>query len=81
MLLAQSSDWAFIMNTGTCVDYAIERTNQHISNFLRLYNDIRSGNLDERWIGEVESQDNIFPDIDYEAYSTKDRCEKGCKTA
>ena len=71
LLLAQSSDWAFIMNTGTCVDYAIERTNQHISNFLRLYNDIRSFNSDERWLGEVEFQDNIFPDIDYEIYSTK----------
>ena len=47
-------------------------TGQHISNCLRLYNDIKSGNLDDRWIGEVESQDNIFPDIDYEVYSTRD---------
>jgi len=72
LLLAQSSDWAFIMNTGTCVDYAIERTNQHISNFLKLYDGIKTENLNYAWLCEIESVNNIFPDIDYHIYSTKD---------
>ena len=30
LLLAQSSDWAFIMKTGTMVEYAVKRTKDHI---------------------------------------------------
>jgi len=40
LLLAQSSDWAFIIKTGTMVDYAMKRTKQHIHNFNGLYEDI-----------------------------------------
>ncbi|HZY02574.1 MAG TPA: 1,4-alpha-glucan branching protein domain-containing protein, partial [Anaeromyxobacteraceae bacterium] len=29
---------------------------------------IRSGQIDERWLSEVESRDNIFPEIDYRVY-------------
>jgi 1,4-alpha-glucan branching enzyme len=38
LLLAQSSDWAFIMKTGTMVEYAVRRTNVHINLFLPLEN-------------------------------------------
>src|SRR5262249_25501015 len=30
LLLAQSSDWAFIMKTGTMVEYAVQRTQVHV---------------------------------------------------
>jgi len=30
LLLAQSSDWAFIMRTGTMVPYAVRRTRSHL---------------------------------------------------
>ncbi len=33
LLLAQSSDWAFIMKTGTMVDYAVQRTRVHVAQF------------------------------------------------
>ncbi len=33
LLLAQSSDWAFIMKTGTMVPYAVKRTQDHILRF------------------------------------------------
>lgn len=70
LMLAQSSDWAFIMKAGTCVDYAVERTKSHISRFNRLYSDIRSSNVDHEWVSDLESIDNIFPNIDYTIYST-----------
>src|SRR5581483_10941355 len=38
LLLAQSSDWAFIMKTGTSVDYAVRRFKTHIHRFDRLAN-------------------------------------------
>jgi len=63
-LLAQSSDWAFIMKTGTMVPYAVARTQEHIMNFTKLYEDLRSGNVDEAWLAVIEGKNNIFPEID-----------------
>ena len=68
LLLAQSSDWAFIMATGTHVDYACRRIKEHISRFSRLYSDIKSNSIDEQWLKEIEEKDNIFPDIDYRVH-------------
>ena len=69
LLLAQSSDWAFIMKTGTMVQYAENRTRDHISRFTRLYHDIRENSIDEAWLRETENRDNIFPELDYRIYS------------
>ncbi len=63
-LLAQSSDWAFIMKTGTMVPYAVGRTREHITNFMKLSEDIRTGTIDEWWLAEIEHRNNIFPEID-----------------
>ena len=68
LLLAQSSDWAFIMKTGTMVEYARKRTMDHVARFNRLYEDILGGRVNEGWLAEVETRDNIFPDIDYRVY-------------
>jgi 1,4-alpha-glucan branching enzyme len=68
LLLAQSSDWAFIMKTGTMVEYAIRRTKDHVLRFLRLHDQIRSGTVDPTWLAQVESRDNLFPEIDYRVY-------------
>jgi 1,4-alpha-glucan branching enzyme len=68
LLLAQSSDWAFIMKTGSHVEYAARRTKEHIMRFTKLYGDIKANALDEGWLADIESKDNIFPDIDYSVY-------------
>jgi 1,4-alpha-glucan branching enzyme len=68
LLLAQSSDWAFIMKTGTMVDYAVRRTREHLLRFTKLYDQLKGKQLDERWLGLVESKDNLFPEIDYRVY-------------
>ncbi|MGE5329564.1 MAG: glycoside hydrolase family 57 protein [Deltaproteobacteria bacterium] len=70
LLLAQSSDWAFIMKADTMVEYAKKRTNDHLSRFTKIYYDIKENNLDEKWLREVEWKDNIFPDIDYKVYKS-----------
>jgi 1,4-alpha-glucan branching enzyme len=69
LLLAQSSDWAFIMKTGTMVKYARERTKVHVLNFNGLYEQIRRGEVDEAWLSELERRHNLFPDIDYRVYA------------
>ncbi|MDD4953579.1 MAG: DUF1957 domain-containing protein [Candidatus Omnitrophica bacterium] len=68
LLLAQSSDWAFIMGTGTHTGYAVRRTKEHLLRFRRLYEDVLAGSLDQDWIGEMEYKDNIFPQIDYRTH-------------
>lgn len=69
LLLAQSSDWAFIIKTGTMVEYAVQRTRSHVTRFLKIDQDIRNNSIDRQWLDEVEKRDNIFPDIDYRVYA------------
>ncbi|HWI55026.1 MAG TPA: 1,4-alpha-glucan branching protein domain-containing protein, partial [Desulfobacteria bacterium] len=68
LLLAQSSDWAFIMKTGTMVDYAMRKTKLHLHRFTGLYEDIKWNKINPSWLTELEYMDNIFPDIDYKYY-------------
>ncbi|MGD1928782.1 MAG: glycoside hydrolase family 57 protein [Leptolyngbyaceae cyanobacterium] len=68
LLLAQSSDWAFIMRTGTMVPYAVRRTRSHLSRFTKLWEDLNEGKVDSGWLVKVEAIDNIFPNINYRVY-------------
>ena len=68
ILLAQSSDWTFIMSTGTMVPYAVRRTRSHLIRFNKLFEDINNHQIDAGWLGKVEYMDNIFPAIDYKVY-------------
>jgi len=68
LLLAQSSDWAFIMGTGTHTSYAVGRTKEHLLRFTRLYEDIKSNSIDANWLSDIEYKDNLFPDIDYRVH-------------
>ena len=68
LLLAQSSDWAFIMGTGTHVSYAVNRTKEHLSRFNQIYESVKSNHIDENWLRDIEARDNIFPEIDFRAH-------------
>jgi 1,4-alpha-glucan branching enzyme len=68
LLLAQSSDWAFIMKTSTMVEYAVKRTNDHISRFHKICNDVKRGTIDQSWLKEVEQMNNIFSRINFEVF-------------
>ncbi len=69
LLLAQSSDWAFIMKTGTHTQYAENRTKTHLCQFERLYEGICKNSIDTSDLERIESRDNLFPDMDYRVYS------------
>lgn len=68
LLLAQSSDWNFIITNGTMVDYAKRRIKDHVGRFMKLYNQIKSGNIDKEFLEDISEKDAIFPDIDYRIY-------------
>ena len=69
VLLLQSSDWAFILKTGSHVEYATKRIKDHVLRFTRLYHDIRNNQIDETWLSDIEYKDNIFSSIDYRVYA------------
>ncbi|MDR2579084.1 MAG: DUF1957 domain-containing protein [Chitinispirillales bacterium] len=68
LLLAQSSDWAFIMKTGTTVEYATRRVKEHIASFWKLYETVTTGDGDEGFVGLLEGHNNIFGGIDFRVY-------------
>ena len=63
LLLAQASDWPFILRTGTSPDYARKRIKDHLLRFTRLHDQLTQGNVDEKWLGQIEARDNLFPTI------------------
>jgi 1,4-alpha-glucan branching enzyme len=70
LMLAQSSDWTFIMKTGTTVPYATRRINEHILQFTRLYDDLSSARVSEPFLNDLESRNNLFPHLDYRIYAS-----------
>jgi len=65
LLLAQASDWPFILRTETSPDYARKRVKDHLVRFTRIYEQLVSARIDEPWLKEIEGRDNIFPEVNY----------------
>jgi len=68
LVLAESSDWPFIMKTGTMVPYAQRRVKEHLGRFATLADGLIKGDIDDEWLREVEWRDIIFYDMDCAAY-------------
>ena len=56
LLLAESSDWPFIMKAGTMVAYAEKRLKTHLNRFYKLIDSLEKDYTDENWLKEVGSQ-------------------------
>jgi len=69
LLLAQSSDWAFLIKTGTAREYATQRTIDHLARFNRLHDQFVTNNLDEESLRDCEWRDNIFPNVNWRYYA------------
>jgi 1,4-alpha-glucan branching enzyme len=68
LLLAQSSDWAFLIKTGTAREYATKRTLDHLSRFNRLHDQLVTNTVDEEFLRECESRNNLFPNVNWRYY-------------
>jgi 1,4-alpha-glucan branching enzyme len=64
LLLAQSSDWPFLVTTGQAADYAVERFRSHVHRFRRAVALAHSGDPheDEVELRSLEQADNPFRD-------------------
>jgi 1,4-alpha-glucan branching enzyme len=69
LLLAQASDWAFLMKTGTARNYATKRTKDHVLRFTRLYDQLRAHDIDMAFLANCEWRDNLFPNLDWRYYA------------
>jgi 1,4-alpha-glucan branching enzyme len=65
LLLAQSSDWPFLVTTGQAADYAVERFRSHAHRFRRAAALAREGDAteDDVELRSLERADNPFPDV------------------
>jgi len=64
LLLAQASDWPFILHNKTAVEFATRRVREHLDRFDRLARQLEEGVVDEAYLAGLESIDNLFPDLD-----------------
>lgn len=65
LLLAQASDWPFILRAKTSPEYARRRVKDHLLRFLALHEQLTGSGVNEFWLAEIEGRDNLFPDIDW----------------
>ncbi|HAV62252.1 MAG TPA: DUF1957 domain-containing protein [Verrucomicrobiales bacterium] len=65
LLLAQSSDWPFILRTGTNPDYVRRRVKEHLLRFISLHEQLRALSIDEAWLSQVEAVDNLFDNLNF----------------
>ncbi len=67
-LLAQSSDWQFMISTGAVTDYAVRRFSGHCDDAERLVAALRPGREADlpaalRLAGECRERNDLFPDL------------------
>jgi len=70
LLLSQASDWPFMINAGTNPEFAEKRIREHLSRFSRLFDEIQNDSINEEWLETIESQNNLFPDMNYRYWSS-----------
>lgn len=68
LLLAQSSDWAFLIRNGTAKDYAITRVTDHLSRFQKMAEEFEQNRVDHDFLARCEERDNLFPNVDWRRF-------------
>ncbi|HHZ19461.1 MAG TPA: DUF1957 domain-containing protein [Firmicutes bacterium] len=68
LLLAQSSDWPFILTNRTVVDYARARLEWHLGQCERLLVELLTNGVDPANLRYLEETDRVFPGLDYRVF-------------
>jgi 1,4-alpha-glucan branching enzyme len=64
LMLAQTSDWAFILHAETATSYAESRVRGHLDAMRSIAAAIASGDLDPRWLTRLREKHNLFRELD-----------------
>jgi len=70
LLLAQSSDWAFLITTNTAREYSVRRMKEHIENFRKLSEQLEANAIATESLEWLEFKNSIFSDIDFRVYAS-----------
>ena len=71
LLLAQSSDWSFILRAGTTTELARERIERHLGRFWRLMEALDRGVAPPAdWLAAVCREDSLFPRLNAADWAT-----------
>jgi 1,4-alpha-glucan branching enzyme len=68
LLLAQASDWAFLMTVGTARSFAQTQVKSHIRDFFRCEAWVKGG-VDRAALEEIEGRDPVFPDLEVASFA------------
>ncbi len=71
LLLAQSSDWAFLMRNGDATPYARKRTEDHLDHFDELWTAYANPTSEESQtaLRELENLNPIFPNLPWDTFA------------
>jgi 1,4-alpha-glucan branching enzyme len=64
LLLAQASDWPFLIRTGTSRAYAENRLEGHLETARAFLRQAESGDVDERGLARLEKESGMFSGVD-----------------
>jgi len=73
LLLLESSDWPFLIDSGQAAEYARARYEGHAERFAELYTMLETDQLDLSRVLVLESLDNVFPEADPSLYLSRGR--------
>jgi len=72
LLLAQSSDWPFIMENQTTTQYAVRRFKQHMNHFNTIFEHLVNGKVPATaYLESLEEESPVFQNLDLDVYRPK----------
>jgi 1,4-alpha-glucan branching enzyme len=75
LLLAQASDWAFILKNNTASNYASLRVREHLKNFEDLAGQLEGAGgvagVSQSLVEKLENQNCLFPELEFEVFEEK----------
>ncbi len=69
LMLAQASDWPFIITNGTTEQYARRRFHDHLNRFHDLLSRLDRREIDPLRLQALEYMDALFPKLDYQLFA------------
>jgi 1,4-alpha-glucan branching enzyme len=69
LMLAQSSDWPFIITNGTTEQYARRRFHDHLNRCHDLLQRFDQQQIDEKMLSAFECADALLPELDYTLFA------------
>jgi 1,4-alpha-glucan branching enzyme len=71
ILLAQASDWPFLLYKQDSTEYARNQAENALRNFTTIYEALGSNHISTEWLTTLERRHNIFPNINYRVFRRK----------